>query len=47
MLLSEAIQDFDAYSRHELGHSPRTNLCYMSRLRHLSRWLAEQGIRTR
>jgi site-specific recombinase XerD len=45
MLLSDALQEFGPYSRHELGHSPQTNLCYLSRLRQFSRWLEEQGHR--
>lgn len=43
MVLSEAIRDFGAFSRHEASHTPRTNLCYLSRLRHFSRWLEAQG----
>ncbi len=43
MVLSEAILDFADYSRHELGHTRRTNVCCMSRLRHFMRWLEEQG----
>ena len=45
MLLSEAVRDFNAYSRHELGHSPRTNLCYVSRQRHFLRWLEQEAPR--
>jgi site-specific recombinase XerD len=43
MVLSEAIRDFAAYSRHELGHTRKTNLCYLSRQRNFARWLEEQG----
>src|SRR5437868_8903355 len=43
MVLSEAVQDYLQYARHELGHSPTTHLSYQSWLRNFARWLADQG----
>jgi site-specific recombinase XerD len=44
MLLSEAIRDFAAYARTELGHTPATIITYASRQRHFARWLAGRGL---
>jgi integrase/recombinase XerC len=44
MVLSQAIQDWREYARHELGSGATTCINYTAWLRHFARWLAEQGL---
>jgi site-specific recombinase XerD len=44
MVLSEAIQDYGDYIRHELGHATTTFYSYRSWQRNFARWLAENGM---
>jgi site-specific recombinase XerD len=44
MLLSEAIQDYGEYIRHELGHAITTYYSYRSWQRNFARWLDENGM---
>jgi site-specific recombinase XerD len=44
MHLSEAIHDYSAYARHELGHATTTYYCYISWQRNFAAWLAEKGM---
>lgn len=44
MVLSEAIQDYGEFMRHELGQAATTYHVYVSWQRNFARWLAETGI---
>lgn len=44
MLLSEAIEDYGQFIRHELGHAKTTTHAYLSWQRNFARWLTEQGL---
>lgn len=43
MVLSEAIEDYGEFMRHELGHTASTYHAYVSWHRNFGRWLAENG----
>ena len=44
MLLSEAIEDYGQFIRHELGHAKTTTHAYLSWQRNFARWLTAQGL---
>jgi site-specific recombinase XerD len=44
MVLSEAIEDYGQFIRHELGHARTTYHAYVSWQRNFARWLAEEGM---
>jgi hypothetical protein len=43
MVLSESIQDYGDYIRHELGHAITTYYSYRSWQRNFARWPGESG----
>jgi hypothetical protein len=43
MTILEAIDDYCAIARHELGHSQATDYAYVAAMRRFARWLAANG----